>query len=261
MLLMSDVIERLKAIRPDLLIETVGGYGPVTDPPEDAQIHPAQRVVWAHWGRGYTSGYDDPRYGRKDNLEKWRRAARGGVTICQYYTDNFAEPWVMSPFTVAMEGDRRYFQQKGIDSVYMLMWPRGYWWNHSLNGYLAGKCFYDFSLNPYAVLEDYAQQYYGPNAGPLLAKYFEAWARNPELCYRVRGDSRERDRAMACAGRQCSSRRPGAGASRRQSREVAHAGGAIDGGSPAARADPEAAGQRGFGKGQGDAWGRDEGYG
>ncbi len=84
------------------------------------------RVVWAHWGRVYTMGYDDPRYDRKDNLEKWRRAARGGITLCQYYTDNFAEPWVMSPFTVAMEGDRRYFRQKGIDSVYMLMWPRGY---------------------------------------------------------------------------------------------------------------------------------------
>jgi hypothetical protein len=195
MLLMSEIIERLKIARPGLLVETVGGYGAVTDPPDTAQIHPQQRVVWAHWGRGYTLGYDDPRYDRKDNLEKWRRAARGGITICQYYTDNFAEPWVMSPFTVAMEGDRRYFRQQGIDSVYMLMWPKGYWWNHSLNGYLAGRCFYDFSLNPYHLLRDYARQYYGPVAGPLLADYFEAWAHNPELCYRVRGGSRDSDRA------------------------------------------------------------------
>ena len=194
MLLMGEVIERLKTSRPDLLVETVGGYGPMTDPPDNAQIHPQQRVVWAHWGRGYTLGYDDERYDRKDNLEKWRRAARGGITLCQYYTDNFAEPWVMSPFTVAMEGDRRYFRQKGIDSVYMLMWPRGYWWNHGLNGYLAGRCFYDFSLSPYDVLRDYARAYFGPEAGPLLADYFEAWARNPELCYRVRGDSRDQDR-------------------------------------------------------------------
>jgi hypothetical protein len=195
MLLMGEIIERLKDVRPDLLVETVGGYGAVTDPPDTAQIHPQQRVVWAHWGRGYTSGYDDPAYGRKDNLEKWRRAARGGVTICQYYTDNFAEPWVMSPFTVALEGDRRYFRQNEIDSVYMLMWPRGFWWNHGLNGYLSGRCFYDFSLSPYDVLRDYALQYFGPQAGPLLAKYFEAWARNPELCYRVRGESRDSDRA------------------------------------------------------------------
>jgi hypothetical protein len=195
MLLMSEVIERLKVTRPDLLVETVGGYGPMTDPPDNARIHPDQRVVWAHWGRGYVMGYDDDRYDRKDNLEKWRLASRGGITLCQYYTDNFAEPWVMSPFTVAMEGDRRYFRQKEIDSVYMLMWPRGYWWNHSLNGYLAGRCFYDTSLSPYDLLRDYARQYFGPAAGPLLAEYFEAWARNPELCYRVRGDSRDQDRA------------------------------------------------------------------
>jgi hypothetical protein len=194
MLLMSEVIDRLKVSRPDLLVETVGGYGAVTDPPRTARIHPQQRVVWAHWGRGYTTGYDDPRYDRKENLEKWRHAARGGVTICQYYTDNFAEPWVMSPFTVALEGDRRYFQQNQIDSVYLLMWPRGFWWNHSLNGYLAGRGFYDFSLSPYDLLRDYARSYFGPDAGPFLAHYFVAWARNPELCYRVRGDSRDRDR-------------------------------------------------------------------
>ena len=29
----------------------------------------------------------------------------------------------------------------------------------------------------------------------MLADYFEAWARNPELCYRVRGGSRDSDRA------------------------------------------------------------------
>ncbi|HOX55368.1 MAG TPA: DUF4838 domain-containing protein [Candidatus Paceibacterota bacterium] len=195
MLLMAEVIERLKTCRPDLLVETVGGYGAMTDPPDTARIHPQQRVVWAHWGRVYTMGYDDPRYDRKDNLEKWRRAARGGVTLCQYYTDNFAEPWVMSPFTVAMEGDRRYFREKGIDSVYMLMWPRGYWWNHGLNGYLAGRCFHDFSLSPYDLLRDYARHYFGPEAGALLADYHEAWARDPELCYRVRGDSRDADRA------------------------------------------------------------------
>jgi hypothetical protein len=84
MLLMGEVIERLKASRPDLLVETVGGYGAAMDPPDTAQIHPQQRVVWAHWGRGYTMGYDDDRYDRKANLEKWRRAARGGLTLCQY---------------------------------------------------------------------------------------------------------------------------------------------------------------------------------
>ncbi len=44
MLLMGEVIERLKTCRPDLLVETVGGYGPMTDPPDHAQINPTNAL-------------------------------------------------------------------------------------------------------------------------------------------------------------------------------------------------------------------------
>lgn len=197
MILMGELIEKLKISCPNVLVETVGGYGAVTDPPTNLEvIHPKQRVVWAHWGRYHNMGYDDDRYPVKPQLEKWRKAAKGGLTICQYYTDNFAEPWVMAPFAIALEGDRKYFLQHKIDAMYMLMWPRGYWWNHSLNGYLGGKCFYDVSLNPYELLHDYAQNYFGKDAGPLLGKYFEQWARNVDLSYHVRGDSTDKERAM-----------------------------------------------------------------
>ncbi len=72
----------------------------------------------------------------------------------------------MSPFTMAMEGDRRYFQQKAVDSVYMLMWPRGYWWNHGLNGYLAGRCFHDFSLAPTISCATTLDNTIGPRLAP-----------------------------------------------------------------------------------------------
>ena len=113
MLLMGEVIERLKICRPDLLVETVGGYGAGGRPAGHGQIHSQQRVVWAHWGRDYTMGYDDPRYDRRTT---WRSggARRGAASRLPVYTDNFAEPWVMSPFTVAMEGDRRYFRERGL---------------------------------------------------------------------------------------------------------------------------------------------------
>jgi len=58
------------------------------------------------------------------------------------------------------------------------------------------------------VLRDYALQYFGPQAGPMLANYFEAWARNPELCYRVRGESRDSDRAALAEQRRHGSTRP-----------------------------------------------------
>ena len=202
MLIMSELIERLKISRPDVLVEATGGYGPATEPPTNLEIiHPQQRIVWAHWGRYHGVGYDDDSYGLKPNLEKWRKAVHNQISICQYYTDNFAEPWVMAPFTIAIEGDRKYFLQNKIDSVYMLMWPRGYWWNHSLNGYLAGHCFYDASLNPYDLIHDYSLSYYGKDAGPLLGDYYEQWGRKVDLSYHVRGDSTDEDRSMLAAQR------------------------------------------------------------
>ncbi len=202
MLIMSEMIERLKVSRSDVVVEATGGYGPATEPPTDLSlIHPKQRIVWAHWARYHGESYDDDKYPLKPNLEKWRKAVHNQISICQYYTDNFAEPWVMAPFAFAMEGDRRYFLQHHIDSIYLLMYPRGDWWNHSLNGYLAGRCFYDMSLSPYDLIQDYALHYYGKDAGLLLGKYFEEWARHVDLSYHIRGESTDQDRATLAAER------------------------------------------------------------
>jgi hypothetical protein len=194
MRVMHDVIERLESVRPDLLVETVGGYPPMIEPPTAAKIHPRLRVAWAHWARYMAYGYDDARYTHKQNLEAWHKAVRGQVTVVQYYSDNFSEPWVMPPFAIAIRGDRQYLLSHEIDAVYFLSYPPGYWWNHSLNTYLSGRCFYDAALDPFDLIQDYATHYYGPRAGPLLAKYYDQWARDPDLGYRVRGGTTRRDR-------------------------------------------------------------------
>lgn len=194
MAVMNEVIEHLHSVRPDLPIETVGGYAPVIAPPTTARIHPRQRVAWAHWGRYMAAGYDDPRYDHKKNLEAWQKAAPGGVTVVQYYSDNFAEPWIMPPFAQAIQGDRRYLLGRKIDSIYFLIYPSGYWWNHGLNTYLSARCFYDASLDPFAVVQDYATHYYGPAASPLLARYFDQWAKDPDLAYHLRGAITRQDR-------------------------------------------------------------------
>jgi hypothetical protein len=126
------------------------------------------------------------------------------MTIVQYYSDNFAEPWVMPPFATAIRGDRRYILERRIDSVYFLIYPPGYWWNHSLNTYLSARCFYDATLDPFDLIGDYAMHYYGPLAGPLLARYFAEWAREPDLGYHVRGSTTRRDReTLARLRREC----------------------------------------------------------
>jgi hypothetical protein len=194
--LLNELIERLAVSAPHVRVETSGGYNPVHEPPLVTKAHDTLRIVWAHWGRHHGMGFDDDRYGWKDNLEIWRKAAIGGLTLCMYYTDNFATPWISAPYERVVEGDRRYIIDKRVDGIYMLMYPRGYWWNHSLNNYIAGRCFYDASLAPREVLRDYAAHYFGPDAGPLLLAYYEQWADEIDLPYRVKDDSRECDRAM-----------------------------------------------------------------
>lgn len=195
-LLMGELIDRLAVSTPNVVVETVGGYGPVHEPPKGTKSHDKLRVIWAHWGRHHGMGYDDDRYGLKDNLETWRKAVPGRLTLCQYYTDNFATPWVSAPYVLVLKGDRRYILDKGIDSVYMLVYPRGYWWNHGLNNYMAGVCYYDVSKDPYEVIRDWAMYYFGPAAGPLLAAYYTQWATEINLCYHVRDGSTPKDREM-----------------------------------------------------------------
>jgi len=194
-LLMNELINRLSKSVPNLLIETYGGYNP-KEPPVRTKPDPKLRIIWAHWGRYHGYGYDDPRYSLIGNLEKWRQVAPGGFTLCQYYTDNFATPWISAPYAIAIKGDRRYILDKNIQGVYVLHWAKGYWWNHGLNSYLAGKCFYDVSLDPYDVIRDYAIHYFGEDAGPLLAEYYIQWAKVIDLAYHVRDETTEADRKM-----------------------------------------------------------------
>lgn len=195
-LLMNELVERLRRSAPHVLVEMSGAYNPVHEPPENTKPDDALRVIWAHWGRYHGYGYDDPRYGWIENLETWRKAFPGRLTLCQYYTDNFATPWISAPYPIVLEGDRKYCTAKGVDAVYMLIWPPGYWWNHSFNNYMAGVCYYDFALNPWDVIRDYAVNYFGRNAGPLLAAYLAEWATNVDLPYHVKDGTTEADRAM-----------------------------------------------------------------
>lgn len=194
--LLGELCDRLRESAPHVMVETSGGYNPVHEPPKAIVPPENLRVVWAHWGRNYSTGYDDPEYCWKDNLELWRKSVKNRLTLCQYYTDNFASPWIAAPYTIAMESDRRYVLKSGIDGIYMLMWAKGYWWNHGLNHHLAGRCFYDISSDLTELIHDYALHYFGPDAGALLSEYYQQWAREIELCYRVKDNSRPQDRDM-----------------------------------------------------------------
>jgi len=197
LMVFNEMAERLAKVAPHVAVETYGGYPPVEEPPKRVRLHPRLRLLWAHWGRYHGKGYDDPTYDYKWNLDVWREVSKGrGLTLCQYYTDHFAEPWIAAPYAVAVIGDRKYALGHDVDGIYMLEHPEGYWWNCGLNAYLGGVCFYDASADPYEIIRDYALSYFGKDAGPLMAAYYEEWARNVDLCYHVRGGADGADRAL-----------------------------------------------------------------
>ena len=193
--LINAVVERLEETAPHVTVETLGGYKNSSALPKTAKPHDRLRVEIAFWGRNPTTGYDVQRY-LHGKLKSWARAYDGRLTIYQYYSDNFAGPWMSAPYTKQMLGDRKFLLGLGADGFMNLLYPDGFWWRESLNAYLAGRSFYDVSIDPNELLEDYARSYYGPDAGPLMAKYYAEWAANPVLASRSRSGTRPEHRKM-----------------------------------------------------------------
>ena len=183
--LLNGVVARLAQEAPNVVVETLGGYQYSEALPKDVKPDARLRVFWAHWGRSASISYANPDYVRREQLAAWARAFDGRLTAFQYYGDYFANSWFTGPLTVQIEGDRRFLVDLGIDGMLTLLYPDGFWWRASLNAYLAGRCFYDVSLDPRALLREYALAYYAP-AGELLATYLDEWATHPGLGIRTR---------------------------------------------------------------------------
>lgn len=184
--LLNGVVARLAKERPDLVIETLGGYQYAETPPRTAKPDPRLRVFWADWDRVPMAGYSSPTYAKRiTGLEAWATAFDGRITVFQYYADHYKHAWFMGPLAVQMLEDREYILKHRIDGLLTLLYPDGYWWRSSLNAWLAGRLFYDASTDPFALLREYALAYYGP-AGEPMAAYLDEWARDPQLGMRTR---------------------------------------------------------------------------
>jgi hypothetical protein len=86
-----------------------------------------------------------------------------------------------------MAGDRRFLVHLGAHGMLNLLYPEGSWWRETMNGHLAGRAFYDETIDPVADLRDYALHYHGPEAGPLMEAYYLAWADAPKLAMKSGG--------------------------------------------------------------------------
>ncbi len=129
-------------------------------------------------------------------LRAWSGVFPGRLTAFQYYSDHYAAPPLATPYTIQMKSDREAILETSTNGMLNLLYVRGYWWRQTLNAYLAGRSFYDPSLDPDDLLADYGRRYHGPSAGPQMARYYRRLAKAPSLSVRLWRMSRETDRRM-----------------------------------------------------------------
>lgn len=177
--LVNHVAETIETEFPDVEISTLVGYQHLADRPEAVDVHPRVRARFAVWRRGLARGYSTDRRG--PDLAAWSDVFDRRLTAVQYYSDNYANPALASVYTTQMKSDRDFILQQGTDGYLNLLYRHSYWWRLSLNAYVAGRGFYDPSLEFSEILDDYARRYHGPQAGPLMADYYAALAAAPTI--------------------------------------------------------------------------------
>ncbi|MBN1491843.1 MAG: hypothetical protein JXA69_18170, partial [Phycisphaerae bacterium] len=150
------------------------------------------RGLYAHWGRHHRQAYGDADYAKKANLEAWT-ALFPRYTVCSYYAAASHQPFNSPPFLHAIAGDTKYLVERGASGHLTLQYPHGYWWNFSFNLAAAAQhAYYYPARGPQEQLQDYANSYFGPAAGAVVADYLARLGGNERLeaSYRAsRGDA------------------------------------------------------------------------
>lgn len=189
----NRLTDRLTTAAPEVIVETVIGYGLLEKPPREARPNGKWRGLYAHWGRNHRQSYGDADYAMKANIETWTKLFPH-YTVCSYYAAGSHQPFNSPPFLHAIEGDVKYLVQRGASGHLTLQYPHGFWWNFSFNLAAAGQYSYYYpERRPREQLKDYAMTYFGADAGPIVDEYLAGLGDNENLeaSYRAsRGDAK-----------------------------------------------------------------------
>ena len=192
----NEIADRLAKVSPDVIVDGVPGYGLLEKPPDKVFPNGKWQAVYAHWGRHHHTSYDDADYARRPAMLVWQSYFRKFM-ICSYYAANSHEPFSGPPYLHSIAGDTKYMADHGVTGAFVLEFPFGFWWNNALNVWLGGVYPYYYpKRDPRSEVRDYALNYYGPKAGPILADFFLMIGdnRNLDRSYRAsRGEADEWD--------------------------------------------------------------------
>jgi hypothetical protein len=179
----NQIVARASKIRPKLVMIGASGYPPQILPPKETELDPRLHLMWAQWGRNQSVPFNDPSYPAA-NVNQWLAAAPNRLGMTLYYSGLMTSPPVPPPYCRTFTGDRSFMVARGVEGFHLIQFPSGVWWTTGFNNYLLGQGGYDASLDPYAALADYCDDYFGPAAGPMK-DYYRALADDVPLSYHV----------------------------------------------------------------------------
>ena len=149
------VAEKVKKVRPDMIVEHLA-YRPQTWQPPADEIPANMSVLWC------------PDIGAMEDLAgEWiqKSSMAGGVYQFEYYMgDNYrsrANVWLRPVFSANLVQNAL---EKGFRGVISLVVPMENWWRYSFNNWFFARACWDPAFDIDAGLHDYCQKYYGAQA-------------------------------------------------------------------------------------------------
>ena len=216
--LYNEISDRLTKVCPNTIVDGVPGYGLLEKPPGKVFPNGKWQAVYAHWGRHHHTSYDDADYARRPAMLVWQSYFKRFM-ICSYYAANSHAPFCGPPYLHAIAGDTKYMVNHSVTGAFVLEFPFGFWWNNAQNVRLGGIYPYYYpERDPQSEIRDYALNYYGPKAGPILSEFLLMAGDNSNLdrVYRLaRGEGDDWDviwlsdmRTMIARAKQLTAKEP-----------------------------------------------------
>jgi len=146
------VAEKVREVRPDMLVEHLAYHPQSWQPPETVSIPGNMTVLWC----------PDP--GPMDTLaHEWIRKTPGGkVYQFEYYMgDNYryaANVWLRPEYAAGVAYHARKTGYRGVVSLYL---PIQTWWRSSFNNWFSARACWQENLDVRSALAKYCMDYYG----------------------------------------------------------------------------------------------------
>lgn len=164
-ILVKQVQERVKAVRPDLRLEFIA-YAAALNPPEHEKVDRNVLMDFCPINQQFDHQIDDASAEKNKNyadaLQAWRKAFDGDISIYSYYR-KYA--WDSLPVIIPhyMQNDLRWYEKVPVQGVSTYAEP-GDWFTYELNHYVLAALAWDPDADVDAIIKKFCAARYGSEA-------------------------------------------------------------------------------------------------